>query len=87
MHVIVINTSGVRDLGLTCRKYSFARHSYHKDVYVYNRGVMRCKPWLAWVAPKERFDSSMVRLWFESTAPHLCTSSSMVELLPSKQAT
>ena len=25
---------------------------------------------MSWVAPKERFDSSMVKLWFESTALH-----------------
>ena len=29
---------------------------------------MESQTGLSWVAPKERFDSSMVKLWFESTA-------------------
>ena len=35
-----------------------------------NATIWRVSPGLAWVIPKERFDSSMVRLWFESTALH-----------------
>ena len=37
---------------------------------ILNPNIWRVSPGLAWVAPKERFDSSMARLWFESTALH-----------------
>ena len=37
---------------------------------ILNPYIWRVSPGLAWVAPKERFDSSMARLWFESTALH-----------------
>ena len=50
-----------------------APNSYEKDEQQ-ERGnydsanYMEGQTGLSWVAPKERFDSSMVKLWFESTA-------------------
>ena len=52
-----------------------APNSYEKDEQQ-ERGnydsanYMESQAGLPWVAPKERFDSSMVKLWFESTALH-----------------
>ena len=40
------------------------RGNYDSAVY------MESQAGLPWVAPKEKFDSFMVKLWFESTALH-----------------